>query len=231
MNIISYRKSVASRGNEYYQLQEVGCFKSEWILSVTGNRLRQERMNIISYRKSVASRKNEYYQLQEIGCVKREWILSVTGSRLLQERMNIISYRKSVASRADGYLAHQVLQNTLVYSWRAPCSKVLVIMRSPEICFILSNRYFIIIAWWLKSINAMLLMPVFLLSSSLSLGPAFDALAFKFLFNNFSSYTFILRASLCCLPTVSSSYTYLKSANCKARHFQVVSIVVLQPHC
>ena len=43
-------------------------------------------------------------------------VLSVTGNQLRQEGMNIISYRKSVASRVDGYLAHQVLQDTVVYN-------------------------------------------------------------------------------------------------------------------
>ena len=201
-SVISYRKSVASRADGYYQLQEIGCVERGWIFSITGNQLLQERMDIISYRKSIVSRADGYYQLKEIGCFKSGWILSITGNRLRQERMDIINYRKSVASRADGYLSHQVLQGTLVHNWRAPCSKVLMIMQSPEICLTLSNRYFITIAWWLKSVNATLLMPVLVLSSSLSLGPACGALAFRFPFKNFSSSTFILHASL----VVVSSY-------------------------
>jgi hypothetical protein len=173
---------------ECYWLQEIGCFKGGRILSVTWNRLRADG----------------YCQLQEIGCVKSGWILSVTWNRLLQERTDIINYRKSVASRADGYLWHQVFFSTLVYSWRAPLSKVLTIMRSPEICLMLSNRYFITVAWWIKSVNAKLLMPInarFVLSSSLGLSPVCDASAFRFPFKTFSSHTFILHASLIVLSS------------------------------
>ena len=41
---------------ECYQLQEISCVKSGWILSVAESMLCQERLNIVSCRKSVVSR-------------------------------------------------------------------------------------------------------------------------------------------------------------------------------